>query len=157
MKRIKANDPVALSQMGTNRYNEGDHEGAFEYYTKAAELGDMDGHYNVSLMYHEGEGARKDLKKEIYHLEEAAIGGQPWARFNLGCEEGNSGNHERAMKHFIIAANLGDDKSLEEVKKGFQRGVASKEDYAAVLRGHQAAVDATKSEQREKASAFYKL
>ena len=31
------------------------------------------------------------------------------------------------------------------------RGIVSKEDYAAALRGHQAAVDATKSTQREKA------
>jgi hypothetical protein len=34
-------------------------------------------------------------------------------------------------------------------------GVVSKEDYAAALRGHQAAVDATKSEQRDAAYAFY--
>ena len=33
----------------------------------------------------------------------------------------------------------------------------SKEDYAAALRGHQAAVDATKSKQREEAYAFDNL
>ncbi len=32
--------------MGVKRYNEGDYEGAFEYYTKAAELGSMMAHYN---------------------------------------------------------------------------------------------------------------
>jgi DNA-binding GntR family transcriptional regulator len=32
----------------------------------------------------------------------------------------------------------------------------SKEDYAAALRGHQAAVDATKSKQREEAYTFIK-
>ena len=36
------------------------------------------------------------------------------------------------------------------MKAGFN-GLVSKEDYEAALRGHQAAVDATKSEQREKA------
>ena len=33
----------------------------------------------------------------------------------------------------------------------------NKEDYTAALRGHQAAVDATKSEQRDKAYAFDNL
>jgi hypothetical protein len=57
------------------------------------------------------------------------------------------------MKHFIIAANLGDDEALESVKKGFMKGCVSKEDYEAALRGHQAAVDETKSEQRAAAYA----
>ena len=37
----------------------------------------------------------------------------------------------------------------------FVEGIASKEDYAAALRGHQAAVDATKSSQREKGEALF--
>jgi hypothetical protein len=36
-------------------------------------------------------------------------------------------------------------------------GVVSKEDYAAALRGHQAAVDATKSKQREEGYTFYNI
>ena len=56
MKRVKANDPAALSRMGKNRYDEGDYEGAVEYFTKAAELGDMEAHYNLSCLYREGEG-----------------------------------------------------------------------------------------------------
>jgi len=42
---------------------------------------------------------------------------------------------------------------LDVVKGGFKRGSISKEDYASALRGHQAAVDATKSPQREAAEA----
>ena len=43
------------------------------------------------------------------------------------------------------------------MKKVFAKGYvnASKEEYEAALRGHQAAVDATKTEQRAKAYAFY--
>ena len=55
------------------------------------------------------------------------------------------------MQHFIIAANLGLDEALDEVKDGFRCGFVSKEDFEAALRGHQAAVDATKSQQREEA------
>jgi hypothetical protein len=155
MERAKANDPVALSQMGLKRYNEGDYEGAFESYTKAAALGDMEAHNNIAGMYYEGHGVEKDPKKKIYHLEEAAIGGHPSARYNLGNHDGRNGRFDRAYKHHIIAAKLGFDPALEMVKKGFVSGIVSKEDYASALRGHQAAVDATKSQQRDEAEVFY--
>jgi hypothetical protein len=44
---------------------------------------------------------------------------------------------------------------LEAVKDGFVKGSVSKEGYEAALRGHQAAVEATKSARREKAYAFF--
>ena len=116
----------------------------------------MEAQYDLACMYHKGEGVEKDEKKESYHWEQAAIGGHPDARHNLGCEELKSGRFDRAIKHFIIAAKQGYDESLKAVKNGFRSGVGvvSKEDYAAALRGHQAAVDATKSEQRKAACAF---
>ena len=43
------------------------------------------------------------------------------------------------------------------MKEGFQMGWASKEDYEAALRGHQAAVDATKSQERDAAAAAFAL
>ena len=156
MKRVKANDPAATFKMGVKYHYEEDYEGAFEYYTKAAALGGIEAHYNLSCLYHEGKGVEKDTKKKMYHLEEAAMGGHPIARDNLGCEEMCNGRIDRAYKHFIIAANLGYDDALEEVKKGFMKGFVSKEDYAAALRGHQAAVDATKSPQRDAAEEYHK-
>jgi tetratricopeptide (TPR) repeat protein len=155
-ERVEKNDPVALNCLGNKCDDEGDHEKAFEYYRKAAELGNLDGHYNLSLLYAEGEGVEKCKKKEIYHLEEAAIGGHTGARFNLGAHEYNAGRDERAIKHFIIAAKLGCDGALDKVKLIFVDGIVSKEDYAAALRGHQAAVDATKSTQRDAAEEFFK-
>ena len=155
MKRAKANDPVAILKMGVMRYDEGDYEKAFGYYTKAAALGSIDAHFNLSCLYAEGLGVEKDLKKEIFHLEEAAIGGHPDARFNLGNNEVRNGRLNRAVKHYIIAAKLGDDDALEAVKQGFVRGYASKDEYETALRGHQAAVDATKSEQRDTAEEYY--
>jgi tetratricopeptide (TPR) repeat protein len=156
-KRAKANDPIALLQVGKKCHDEGDYEGAFQHWKKAAELGDMSAHYQLSYLYYEGMGVEMDRKKEIYHTEEAAIGGHVKARYKLGNDEATNGNIQRAMKHWIIAANLGYKAALEEVKQGFRRGVVSKEDFEAALRGHQAAVDATKSEKREEAYAFYEV
>eukprot|EP00984_Skeletonema_dohrnii_P027856 scaffold17545_cov81-Skeletonema_dohrnii-CCMP3373.AAC.5 len=151
MKRIKANDPVALRREGFVQEKEGDDSSAFEYFTKAAEIGDVEAHYRLALLYDEGHGVEKDRGKEIYHLEEAAIGGHPDARFNLGWEEHESGTIERAVKHWIISANLGDDGSIKTLMAAYRSGKISKDDLAAALRAHQAAVDATKSPQRDAA------
>ena len=150
-ERAKANDPVAICQKGITCSSRGDYEGAFQYYTKAAALGNINAHYNLAGRYYEGEGVEKDEEKEIYHLEEAAIGGHPDARFNLGCYEESNKRIERAMKHYIIAATLGHDEALAAVEYLFAKGLGKKEDHEAALCGHQAAVDAAKSEQREKA------
>ena len=154
MKRVKANDPIALRELGKKCHDEGDYNRAFQNFTKAAELGDIVAHYSLSVMYRKGGGVERDEKKEVYHLEEAAIGGHFLARYDLGCTEGENGRKERAMKHWIIAARLGHDDALGVVKKGYILGLVSKEEYAAALRGHQAAVDATKSKQREEACLF---
>eukprot|EP00985_Skeletonema_marinoi_P006183 scaffold2689_cov70-Skeletonema_marinoi.AAC.6 len=157
MKRIEVNDPVALRQWGYRRYSEGDYKGAFEYWSKAAKLGDAGAHYELSHSYKEEKGGvEKDEKLELYHLEEAAIGGHPTARYNLGCHEWNNGNTERAVKHWIIAATQGHDDSIKPLMDEFRSGIVSKDDLAAALRAHQAAVDATKSPQREVAEAAEK-
>ena len=58
------------------------------------------------------------------------------------------------MKHYIIAAKLGNDKSLENLTNGYRAGHVSKEDFTAALRGYQAAIAATKSPQREEAAEY---
>eukprot|EP00984_Skeletonema_dohrnii_P018428 scaffold8611_cov141-Skeletonema_dohrnii-CCMP3373.AAC.1 len=155
MKRVDANDPVATRFVGIRCYDEGDYRSAFEYLTKAARMGDMRAHYHLSQsqMSTKGEGVEKDEEKEVYHLEQTAIAGHPTARYNLGVHEWNYDrvDRDRAVKHFIITAKLGvgDDDSVEGLKQGYLRGLVSKEDFAAALRAHQAAVDAMKSPQRE--------
>ena len=151
MKRIEANDPVAMRQMGCKHSGEGDYDGAFKYWTKAAVLGDVDAHYALSVMYREGE----DEENATYHLEEAAIRGHAYARHDLGCYEGRNGRNERAIKHYIIAANLGNDQSIQALKEFYKDGDVSKEDFAAALRAHHAAVKATKSPEREAAAKYY--
>jgi tetratricopeptide (TPR) repeat protein len=157
MKRIETNDPVAMREQGSECYNkEGDYGSAFEYYTKAAELGDIEAHYNLSSCYALGHGVEKDEKKELFHLEEAAIGGHPSARYNLGLHEGRNGRIERAIKHWMVAANLGDDDSIMVLKEQYAEGRISKENFAASLRAHQAAVDETKTPQREVAEEYFR-
>ena len=154
MERIKKNDPVAMTHMGKRLYGKGDYRKALQYYAKAAELGDAGAHFCLGTSYYDGDGVEKDTKKAVYHLEQAAICGHTPARGYLAFYEGGNGRLDRAAKHFIIATNLGCDLSLKYVKQAFIDGIVSKEDYAAALRGHQAAINETKSAERDEAEAF---
>jgi len=136
------------------RYHEGNYENAFEYLAKAAELGDIQAQYYLGRMYQKGEGVEKDEKKGLYYLEEAAIGGHPEARYSLGSREWKNDLVERSMKHYIIGANLGHDMALKVLKECYKWGDVTKADFAGALRGHQAAVYARKSPQREAAAIF---
>ena len=155
MKRIKANDPAALRHMGRRCYDKGDYDSAFEYLTRAAELGDADAHCNLGLMYWEGKGVGKDEEKKVHHLETAAIGGHPLARDALAVIEERNGNMDRAVKHFIIAAKLGYDGSMKRLWKHYSDGNITKEDLDTTLRAHQAAIDEMKSEQRDAAEVAF--
>ena len=156
-KRIDANDPFALWQMGQKHYQKEEYETGFEYSRRAAELGDAAAHFDLSISYRKGEGVEKDEKKANHHLEQAAIGGHPHARRNLANWEWEYGKRERAMKHWIIAANLGDDVSLNTLKDLYKAGAITKDAFAEVLRGHYAAVVATKSSQRQLAEKKYPI
>jgi TPR repeat protein len=158
MRRTEANDPVAILEAGKRCFHDGDYESAFEYFTKVAKLGDAEeAHYCLSFMYRDGNGVERDVTKRLYHLEEAAIGGHPKARHNLGVHEVSVGRIERAVKHFIIAANNGHDDSMKALKELYAAGKVSREDFALSLRTHQAVTDATKSPQREAAEAAMQI
>ncbi len=120
-------------------------------------MGDAGAHSQLGRMYYEGKGMEKDEEKAAYHFEKAAMGGDPGARHNLACIEEDNGNMERAVKHLIIAAKLGYDKSTKELWNAFKFGHITKEDLDATLRSHQAAVDETKSEQRDIADKYYRM
>jgi tetratricopeptide (TPR) repeat protein len=150
MKRAKANDPAAICFQGKIRYKRGDYVAAFEYLSKAAELGDIEAHCRLGVQYYQGgECVEKNEEKAVYHFEKAAIGGHPGARNRLALIEARNGNMGRAAKHFIIAANLGDENAMKGLWRHYSEGNITKEDLDATLRSHQAALVAMKSEQRD--------
>jgi len=156
MKRIKKhNDPVAITHMGKHHASKGEYKKTVEYYTKAAKLGDVGAYFHLGCLYHNGKGVEKDQKKAMYHLEQAAIGGHPQARIVLAGYEQKNGRSERAVKHLMIAADLGCDTSLQCIKELFVYGKVSKEEYASALRGYQTAVNEMKSAERDEAKAFH--
>ena len=126
---------------------------ANELYLKAGGLGCVDAYFNLGVVYGTGNGVEIDEKKAKHYYELAAMNGYVAARHNLSNVEGQDGNHERAMKHFMLAARAGLKGSLDTVKEGYMHGLVTKEEYAKTLREYQKSQDEMKSEARDKALA----
>jgi len=158
-KRVAVNEPRAIYHLGTN-YDNGrlglpkDSAKALELWHRAGELGDAKAYHNIGVTYDRGDGVQRDSKKATHYWELAAMLGHVGSRCNLGADEKNTGNVNRAMKHFMIAVRSGDDMTLRNIKKLFMSGEVTKDDYARALRAHQAYVDEIKSVHRDKAAAF---
>jgi len=122
---------------------------------EAANLGSVKAHYQLGLVYAHGErGLRTNMVNAEYHWEIAAKAGHPSARFNLGVVEARKRNYDRALKHFIIAAKMGEASSLKGIQALYKDGRATKDDYFRALVEYQQAVQEAKSNQREKFKAL---
>ena len=126
-----------------------DFEKANELLQKAGELGCANAYYNLGVHYDNGNGVEIDKKKADHFYELAAINGNVKARHQLGCVEGQAGNHQRSYKHFLLAAKAGHPGSLDRVKQGFMAGLVTKSEYGNTLRAYQTRVDEMKSEARD--------
>jgi len=161
-KRMSAGDAEAFMYFGSIYY-EGSYgvpqnaTKAFELWSKSADLGSVDAHENLGIAYNNGEGVGKDLVKAKHHCEIAAIGGNDFVRCNLGVIDANSGNFDRAKKHWMIAAMRGHDESLGNLEKMYAMGDLSKEDFEKALRAHKDSQDDMKSEQRDFAKTFRQI
>mmetsp|Transcript_24264 Transcript_24264/g.55033 ORF Transcript_24264/g.55033 Transcript_24264/m.55033 type:complete len:375 (-) Transcript_24264:33-1157(-) len=161
-KRVDSKDPEALRFLGDKYYFgrhglEKDVPRAIELWSEAAELGSLEAHNRLAEFYLGDEigvtadGVARNFSKAVRHWEEAAIRGHVESRHNLGVRECGEGNHERAVKHLLISAKMGDKSSLDVIKDMFVGGVASKDQYADALKGYQEAMEEMKSPERVEA------
>ena len=134
MIRFEANDALAIYMLA-NSYHYGfngsqqDHTKAMELYARSADLGFSEAHrQRGELFYYEG-----DLKKAKFHYEAAAMAGHELARSDLGILESNSGNTERAIKHWTIAASAGEYQAMHILIKEFEGGFVIRDAIDAIL------------------------
>ncbi|EJK49121.1 hypothetical protein THAOC_32033 [Thalassiosira oceanica] len=157
--RVGKNDPVAICFLG-KKYFFGDYglkkdmERAVKLWEQAAELGSVDALFSLGNSYDFGNGVKQDKAKAVAFYAKAAMQGHVDSRHNLGCFEGKKGNHDRAVRHWLISAKMGEEQSLDELIKKFFRGFATKEQYAEALKGYQDAVEEMKSHDRDEAKAY---
>jgi len=157
-KRVDAEDPVGIHNLGIF-YRDGkhglpqDHAKALENWHRAAELGHAAAYCNIGNAYYDERGVRRDMKKTKHYYELAAVGGDVFGRYNLGNNEANAGNMNRALKHYMIAVEGGYAGSLKSIKELYSHGYATKDDYTKALQLYQEYLGEIKSDQRDKAAA----
>ena len=155
-KRVDKGDAEAINHLG-EKYFHGelgltkDAPRAIELYTEAAELGSLDAHYDLGILYYTGKGVEEDKPRGIHHWQQAAMKGDVTSRYNLGAAEQDNGNPQLALQHWMISAKMGYGDSLHNVKEMFKVGQATKAQYAEALLGYRDAVEEVKSPQREEA------
>ena len=155
-RRVDKGDAEAIFHLGMNYYHgdlglEKDVPRAIELWTKAAELGSSDSHYQLGYVYYDGIGVEENKPKGVHYWQQAAMKGEVESRHNLGVIGFKEGNYELAVQHWLISAKMGFEQSLNAIKDMFMNGRATKAQYAEALRGHRDAVEEMKSPQREEA------
>ena len=155
-KRVDKGDAAAIKDLGQMYYYgelglTKDLPRAIELWTAAAELGSLDAHCELGMLYYNGNGVEVDKPRGLHHYQQAAIKGDVPSRHNLGAVEFNAGNYDLAVQHWMISAKMGHEGSLNNVKNMFNKGHATKAQYAEALFGYRDAVEETKSPLREEA------
>ncbi|EJK70358.1 hypothetical protein THAOC_08288 [Thalassiosira oceanica] len=155
-KRVSKGDADAMCNLGCKHYHgqlglAKDVPRAVEMWMEAAELGSNDAHNSLGVTYYAGDGVQEDKPRGVRHWQEAAMKGHVESRHNLGLDAFKNGNCELAVQHWMISAKMGKEDSLNDIKKMFMEGQASKAQYAEALRGYGDAVEEMKSHQREEA------
>jgi hypothetical protein len=152
MKRVAVNDAGAICIMASYHYYglkgvQQDQDRAVELYTRAADLGlNKMAHFCLGMHYDEV----GDIKKTKFHYEAAAMAGHEMARNNIGTLEYNSGNIERAVKHWKIAASTADHRAMHELRTLFEEGLVSRDAIDSTLTAYNNSCAEMRSEARDK-------
>lgn len=155
-KRMECGDGHAFNTVG-HFHKHGSHgmpidkNKAIEMWIRAGELGCATGYRNGGIEFQVGVRDEVDMNKAMKYYELAAKLGDAQARHNLGCFENDAGNINRAIKHLMIAARAGYNKSLDAIKKYYIAGNVSKDELEKTLRAYQKSNDDMKSDMRSKA------
>jgi TPR repeat protein len=150
MKRVEANDPTSTHLLANSYHNglngfQQDHARSIELFTKSAELGFSEAHYQLASIYRRG----GDMKKAKLHYENAAIAGHEESRCCLGIMEVESGNWERAAKHWTIAASAGHYASMYTLITFVKKGLVSRESIDSTLAAYNNSCAEVRSEARD--------
>ena len=158
-KRVKQNDAYSIYMLASY-YEDGDMgfpknmTKAIDLYLKAGELGCSHAYDALGNAFYYGGGIEKDVNKARKYYELGVVGGDVSARHNLGSLYWYSGDRQKASKHFMLGAKAGCEKSLINVKKAYQEGYVTKDEYMEALLSYQKRYEDTKSAMRKEALLY---
>ncbi|EJK69186.1 hypothetical protein THAOC_09587, partial [Thalassiosira oceanica] len=120
-KRVNKGDAAAINHLG-DKYHHGrqglakDVPRAIELWTEAAELGSVNAHHELGVVYYNGNGVEVDRARGIRHWQQAAMKGYVLSRHGLGFAEHDNRNYQLAVQHFMISAKMGYEVSLNAMQ-----------------------------------------
>jgi len=123
----RAGDARALFSLGLLDERQGNFKAAFELYSKAGELGSIDGMINTATMLIEGTGVNANLAAGLSTLEKAAELGSGLALYNLGVisMRGENQDPTKAVELFENAARFGEVRGFRAAAALLDEGSAS--------------------------------
>jgi len=77
------------------------------------------------------------------------MAGNVGARYNLGSTEANSGNINRVVKHWTIAASAGDYTAMQTLRTLFDQGAVSRESIDSTLAAYNNSCAEMRSDARD--------
>lgn len=110
---------------------------AFDWYKKAAQLGDAQAQMKVGRFYRDGKGCKKNLNLAEHWLLKAAAQGKGAAAFNLGYlykKDWDKQDYQKSMLFFKQALKRGIVNSYASIGWMYQQGLGVKKSNAAAIR-----------------------
>jgi len=111
---------------------------AISLFQEASDGGNVSATFNLGIIYAKGRGVDVDEKKAFSYYKKAAFGGLPQAQYNyaLWLREGRTveANPVEAIEWFKVSANKNFDRSLIELAKGYESGIAGRRDYREAVK-----------------------
>jgi len=127
LKAASGGHSGAQFELGFHHQYEGkkvvaDFRQAFEWYLKAANLGNPKAQNNIGIMYKCGEGVEKDEHQGCEWLLKAANQGNPIAQYNIGYGEGVEKENHQAFEWYLKAANQGIPRAQNNIGMMYKHG-----------------------------------
>ena len=160
--RCLQNDCIAFTQMAAIYHNGDlgkaqDDLKALDCWIRAVDLGSGEACVNIGMSYGEGKGVSVNEERAALFWRVGALRGNISARHNIGVSEYKSGNHKIGIRHWKIAAEAGDQPSIDVLKEIYNadgkkpgKEFISNEEMDTVYRSGYDAQMEVKTEEREK-------
>lgn len=125
---------AALIALGLNQAVWADDVSDFRENLQAAEQGDADAQYNLSVMYYNGQGVRQDYAEAVKWLRQAAEQGRASAQYSLGnmyrLGYGVRQDYAEAVKWYRLAVEQGDAQAQHNLGVMYENGHGVRQDLA---------------------------
>jgi TPR repeat protein len=123
---------ASLFDQAGARFQAGDHAGAAQIVTRAAEAGNAVAQLRLALMYDQGDGVKRSSKAAFGWYSRAAQQGEPESQNQLGLYlelgEGVAENWDLAARYFEASATQGWTKGQFSYARAFQFGIGVPQD-----------------------------